>query len=85
MPVIASATRSFRQIEERLGVIKCLSQGLGLRQQARQIVRYTDEFFRDRSLTTQRLEHAMDTQFSFEVNKRRFVSWLSEDGIVRAL
>lgn len=82
LPVAGSTTRSFRDIEDRLGVIKCLSSGLDPRRRAEEIVRCVDEFLGDTALTARHLQHAMDTEFSYEVNARRFASWLSEDGII---
>lgn len=81
VPVISGVTQCFRDIEKRLGVVKCMSPGLSPQQQGQQIARYADEFLDNPEQTRQRLQHAMDTEFSFEVNARKIGGWLSEDGI----
>jgi len=82
VPVICSPTQGFRDLEARLGVVKCMSRDLSPQQQAAQIVRYANELLDDKEATVRKLEHAMETEFSLEANTRKFTGWLSDDGVL---
>ncbi len=82
IPVICSSTQAFRDTEKRLGVIKCLSQGLSPRQQAEQIMRCADHLLHDKVLMSEHLQNARDMEFSFDLYDRKFASWLADDGII---